>query len=122
VMVLSIPLLDVFLSVHRRIRGHQPILRGDRGHIHHRLLALGFSPKRAVLVLYAVCALGAAFSIFQSAADRYAGAAVLAFCCSTLAAIHLLRRSEVQRMRRVMRDALNDGRDAETPLTSLVEP
>ena len=61
----------------------------------------------------------AAFSIFQSAANRYAGAAVLVFCVLTLAAIYRLRRSEIQRMRLVMRNTLYDGRYAKTPRKAL---
>ena len=37
-LALSIPLLDVSLSVLRRFLRNQPIFSADRGHIHHRLL------------------------------------------------------------------------------------
>src|SRR5689334_2987755 len=79
-MALSIPILDTCLSVARRFLRRQPIFRGDRGHIHHRLLARGFSQRRAVLLLYGVCAIGAVVSIFQSVgANHYAGAVILVF-------------------------------------------
>ena len=47
-------------------------MKADRGHIHHRLLALGLNQKQAVAVLYAVSA------IFGLAAVLLAAAAALA--------------------------------------------
>jgi UDP-GlcNAc:undecaprenyl-phosphate GlcNAc-1-phosphate transferase len=47
-LAVSIPLLDVVLSIVRRFLRNRPIFQADRGHIHHRLLARGLSPKSAV--------------------------------------------------------------------------
>ena len=44
-MALFVPLLDVGLSVVRRFLRHQPIFDADRGHIHHRLLDRGLTPR-----------------------------------------------------------------------------
>lgn len=57
VFALGLPVVEVVLSVFRRFVRGQPILAGDREHIHHRLLNLGLTPRRAVVVLYAVCTL-----------------------------------------------------------------
>ena len=35
----------------------KPIFSPDRGHLHHRLLGLGFSKRRAVLIIYGICLL-----------------------------------------------------------------
>ncbi|WP_418605819.1 MraY family glycosyltransferase [Georgenia sp. SUBG003] len=52
VAVLLLPLLDMTLAVLRRVRaGHSPF-HPDRMHLHHRLLDLGHSHRRAVLILY----------------------------------------------------------------------
>ncbi|KAE8762483.1 MraY family glycosyltransferase, partial [Georgenia thermotolerans] len=52
VAVLLLPLLDMTLAVLRRVRaGHSPF-HPDRMHLHHRLLALGHSHRRAVLIMY----------------------------------------------------------------------
>lgn len=53
---LSVPLVDLSLSILRRYLGSRPIFSPDRGHIHHRLLDMGLTPRRAVLVLYLVSA------------------------------------------------------------------
>lgn len=112
-MALSIPILDVCLSIARRFLRRQPILRGDRGHIHHRLLARGLTPRRVVLMLYGVCALGAVFSICQSMrTNHYAGAVILVFCAATWIGVQNLGYVEFDQARRMLlrrgfREALN---------------
>ena len=60
-LVLGVPLVDVLWAVTRRALAGKPIWRADRGHLHHRLLARGFTPRKVLLVLYSVSiALGAA--------------------------------------------------------------
>ena len=52
VLVLAVPFLDTFFAVVRRVVARRPVTAGDRGHIHHLLLAFGHSHRRAVTVLY----------------------------------------------------------------------
>ena len=54
--VLGLPLLDVTLTMVRRALLRQGLFTSERGHLHHRLLQLGLSHRRAVLVLYGVSA------------------------------------------------------------------
>jgi UDP-GlcNAc:undecaprenyl-phosphate/decaprenyl-phosphate GlcNAc-1-phosphate transferase len=56
VVSLGLPVLDTVLAVFRRFLRRQPIFAADRGHIHHRLLGHGHSPRTVVLLLYAACA------------------------------------------------------------------
>ena len=65
-LALAIPILDVCLSIARRFLSRRPIFGADRGHIHHRLLDRGLSPRRVALLLYAIGAVGAMFSVLQS--------------------------------------------------------
>jgi UDP-GlcNAc:undecaprenyl-phosphate GlcNAc-1-phosphate transferase len=60
---LLVPMLDTIVAVLRRGLTGQPLFAGDRRHVHHRLLGRGFSPRGAVLVLYAVASLGAVVSL-----------------------------------------------------------
>jgi len=51
---LAFPIVDMLLAILRRgVRG-LPIFRPDRGHIHHRLLQMGFSRRKVVLSIYAI--------------------------------------------------------------------
>src|ERR1039458_3984190 len=78
-MALSIPLLDVALAIVRRFLRRQPIFGADRGHIHHRLLDRGFTPRRVVLMLYGLCGLAAAFSLLQAVMHSFSGALLALF-------------------------------------------
>ncbi len=51
-LVLAIPFIDFVFAVVRRIYRRQPIHVADRGHLHHLLIAFGYSHRRAVVVLY----------------------------------------------------------------------
>ena len=52
VLVLAVPFLDTAFAVVRRVVARRPVTVGDRGHLHHLLIAFGHSHRRAVLVLY----------------------------------------------------------------------
>jgi UDP-GlcNAc:undecaprenyl-phosphate GlcNAc-1-phosphate transferase len=54
VLVLAVPLLDTATVIVIRVRERRPIYVGDRRHLSHRLVALGLSPKAAVLVIYLI--------------------------------------------------------------------
>ncbi|MFF9776693.1 MraY family glycosyltransferase [Streptomyces sp. NPDC013978] len=50
--ILAIPAADLILAIVRRTwRGQSPFA-ADRGHLHHRLLEVGHSHSRAVLIMY----------------------------------------------------------------------
>jgi UDP-GlcNAc:undecaprenyl-phosphate GlcNAc-1-phosphate transferase len=80
-LALSIPLLDVILSVLRRYLRNRPIFAPDRGHIHHKLLDRGLSPKTAVLTIYGFCSVVAVLSLLMSSMQsRFSGLIVIVFC------------------------------------------
>lgn len=54
VLALGVPILDTIFAIIRRIYNGKPIGEADHGHIHHRLLALGFSQRQAVLGVYVI--------------------------------------------------------------------
>jgi hypothetical protein len=56
-LALALPILDVGLAVVRRVVRRRPVFEGDRDHIHHRLVDLGLTPRRAVITLYGVAVL-----------------------------------------------------------------
>ncbi len=79
VMALSIPLLDTGIAIVRRFLRQQPIFGADRGHIHHRLLDRGFTPRKVALLLYGCCFLGALCSLAMTRKD-FSGPIVIIFC------------------------------------------
>ena len=65
-MALAVPLLDTGISIARRFLRQQPIFSADFGHIHHRLLARGLTPRRVVLLLYGASGVAAVMSLLAS--------------------------------------------------------
>lgn len=55
-LALAVPLADTTFAFFRRIIHGQSPFHADKGHFHHRLLALGLNQKQAVAVLYGVSA------------------------------------------------------------------
>lgn len=52
IAVLLLPLVDMGLAVTRRVNAGTSPFHPDRMHLHHRLLALGHSHQRAVVIMY----------------------------------------------------------------------
>lgn len=53
-LVLGLPLFDTTFAVLRRVLTGKNPMEADRGHIHHRLVDMGFSQKQTVFILYAL--------------------------------------------------------------------
>jgi len=64
VVSFGLPILETTLSVLRRLISGKPVFTADREHIHHKLLQLGMSHRKVVIVLYAVSAIFALLSLF----------------------------------------------------------
>jgi UDP-GlcNAc:undecaprenyl-phosphate/decaprenyl-phosphate GlcNAc-1-phosphate transferase len=80
-LVLAVPLLDAGLAVMRRFIRGQPIFAADHSHIHHKLLSRGLTPRRLVLVIYAICSVGATASILLTINHgRYRGFVIVLVC------------------------------------------
>jgi UDP-GlcNAc:undecaprenyl-phosphate GlcNAc-1-phosphate transferase len=52
IIALGVPIFDTLFAMIRRFLERRPIFAPDRSHIHHRLLDMGMTQRRAVLVLY----------------------------------------------------------------------
>ncbi len=53
-LILGLPIFDTGFAILRRLFTGQGIMTPDRGHIHHRLVDMGFSQKQTVFILYAI--------------------------------------------------------------------
>jgi UDP-GlcNAc:undecaprenyl-phosphate GlcNAc-1-phosphate transferase len=96
-MAIAVPLADLSLSVVRRFLSRRPIFGADRGHIHHRLLDRGLSPRRVVLVLYLWALAGGAFAFATGnpAWERWQPFLALGFCVTAWLGVRELRYSEL---------------------------
>ena len=51
-LVLAVPLADTVWTILRRLRGGRAVFSPDKKHLHHRLVEIGHSQRRAVLIMY----------------------------------------------------------------------
>lgn len=56
ILILSVPMIDAFYTIIRRIKNKKSPFRADWGHFHHRLLEIGWG-KRRIAVFYWLIAL-----------------------------------------------------------------
>lgn len=97
VAVMFVPMLDLLLAIVRRTRAGRSAFSPDKMHLHHRLLQIGHSHRRVVLLIYlwvGIVAFGTASTIFFD--PRYTGAVMLAaiVVAIVVTVIPLLRRGE----------------------------
>ena len=97
VAVMFVPMLDLLLAIVRRTRAGRSAFSPDKMHLHHRLLQIGHSHRRVVLLIYlwvGIVAFGTASTIFFD--PRYTGAVMLVaiVVAIVVTVIPLLRRGE----------------------------
>lgn len=69
-LVLGIPIFDICFAFLRRIAKGQNPMVADRGHVHHRLIDMGFNQKQAVAICYMLTAiLGLAAVVLTSSGE-----------------------------------------------------
>ncbi len=62
--IFALPLGDTVFAVLRRIYAGKSPFAADRGHLHHRLVDMGFTQKESVKILYAICAMFGLIAVF----------------------------------------------------------
>ncbi|MBB5805602.1 UDP-GlcNAc:undecaprenyl-phosphate GlcNAc-1-phosphate transferase [Saccharothrix ecbatanensis] len=96
--VLFVPMLDLLMAVVRRTRRGESPFSADKMHLHHRLLEIGHSQRRAVLLIYlwaGVLAFGAvALTLFD---------VVVVVWCLGIGLLLALLVSAIPRLREVRR-------------------
>ncbi len=94
-LVLAVPFIDLVLAVVRRTRAGRSPFAPDKMHLHHRLLEIGHTQRRAVLLMYAWSAIigfgGVAVSLSSGPALPLALAAGLAIVVLLASSLPRLR-------------------------------
>ena len=69
-LILGVPIFDICFAFLRRIAKGQNPMVADRGHVHHRLIDMGFSQKQSVAIAYMLAAiLGLAAVLLTSSGE-----------------------------------------------------
>lgn len=76
-IVLGLPIFDTLFAIIRRMRKHKPIMSADRGHLHHRLIDMGFTQKQSVTILYSVSMLLGLSAVVMTAFGTLKGVILL---------------------------------------------
>ena len=84
-LMLGLPIFDVCFAVVRRVSRGQSPMKPDRGHVHHRLIDMGFSQKQAVGVLYVISAILGLSAVVLTASGAVKAMVFLLSMCAAAA-------------------------------------
>ena len=112
-MALALPIFDTTFAIFRRIAKGQSPMQPDRGHLHHRLLDLGFSHKQVVFIIYLVSgALGMLAVVITSSGPVRIVFTLLTFVV-IVAAILLIFNGSLHKRKKVLSEPKPEGEDKE---------
>lgn len=100
ILAFGLPVVDTSMTMARRLIGGRPMFQGDGEHIHHMLLARGWSQRRVVLILYAVCAVfGLLAALSTKTSSPLTGLVLFVIAAAVIVAVGHLRYHEVDELR-----------------------
>ncbi|MEJ7709660.1 MAG: MraY family glycosyltransferase [Pyrinomonadaceae bacterium] len=104
-LAFGLPVVDTGFSMMRRFISGKPLFEADREHIHHMLLARGWSQRRVALILYGVCAAFGLLALLSvsDTSGRAAGLVLFVVGVVVIIAVGHLRYHEVDEIRASMK-------------------
>ncbi len=66
IIILGVPIFDTTFAIFRRLLSGRSIMSADKNHLHHKLMKLGFSQRKTVLILYGISGIFGLFSVLVS--------------------------------------------------------
>ena len=86
IIIFGYPLFDTVFAFFRRILHGRSPFSADRGHLHHRIIDMGFNVRQAVAILYCVCSILGILAIMLSERRMVASIIILfaALCIGLL--------------------------------------
>lgn len=99
ILVFAVPLYDTLSVIAIRVKRRQPIFVGDANHFSHRLLVLGMSERRALLMNYILAWTTGLTAILLLRVDQFGAWIILVIFFCMMMLIALLERSAIVKMR-----------------------
>jgi len=100
ILAFGLPVVDTSVTLARRLISGRPVFQGDSEHIHHMLLARGWSQRQAALALYAVCAaFGLLAMIFTRTSSPVMGFVLFVIVVAVIFAVGHLRYHEIDEIK-----------------------
>ena len=111
ILAFGLPVVDTGVTMARRLISGRPLFQGDSEHIHHMLLARGWSQRHAVLILYGVCAaFGLLAAISTKTSSPVTGLVLFVIFVAVIVAVGHLRYHEVDEIRAGVKRTVGDRR------------
>ena len=66
IIILGMPIFDTLFAIVRRIikgKSLKAVFKPDKGHLHHKLMAKGYTQRQAVLIMYGITAILGMFAV-----------------------------------------------------------
>lgn len=111
IMAFGLPVVDTGVTLVRRLISGKPVFQGDREHIHHMLLARGWSQREVSFVLYGVCAsFGLIAMLFTSKGLRGTGFMLFVIGVVVIIAVGHLHYHEMDELKAGVKRTVGDRR------------
>jgi UDP-GlcNAc:undecaprenyl-phosphate GlcNAc-1-phosphate transferase len=111
ILAFGFPVVDTAMTMGRRLVSRKPVFQGDNEHIHHMLLARGWSQRRVAVVLYGVCAtFGLLALMFPATGSKLTGFMLFVISVAVIIAVGHLRYHEVDEIRAGVKRTVGDRR------------
>ncbi|SDL17188.1 MraY family glycosyltransferase [Halarsenatibacter silvermanii] len=83
-LVLGIPIFDTVYAIVRRFYNSRPISQADHGHLHHRLLALGWTQRQVAFIVYLISVFLGVLAVLVNSLKFHRGLLVILIAASFL--------------------------------------
>ncbi len=105
-IILGLPIFDTLFAIVRRMLKGQGIMTPDRGHLHHRLIDMGFSQRSTVFILYGLSAILSISAIVMFVADVTKALVLFASIVLFVVLIMLTRNTDVEKLEEDVQQSL----------------
>ena len=112
-MAFGLPIIDTSFTMIRRFISGKPIFQGDREHIHHMLLARGWSQRNVAFVLYSLCAvfsLLALLTVGGGGGGRITAVTLIVMAAAVVFVAGRLRYPELDEIKAGLKRTIGDRR------------
>jgi len=109
-VILGVPVIDTLFAIIRRARSRTGISNADKGHLHHRLMALGHGHRRSVFILWTWTALLSGFVLWPIYSGKGDGIVPFGIAAILLSLFTILHPGVRLERRRLERDEARDAR------------
>ncbi len=105
--VLALPIFDTLFAILRRLVNGRPIMEADKGHLHHRIMAVGLGQKRTVLTLYGISGIMGVAAILVTR-GLWVEAGLLVLVAMTLIYVFVKEQEELQEQEQALEEIAID--------------